>query len=109
MKQILSGMGVSAGKAQGKVCLVLNRNDYSKFKEGDILVTTMTDPTMTLLMCKAAGIITDTGGLTCHAAIVARELGVPCIVAAQKATKLLKNGSEIHLCGDSGNIHLIED
>ncbi len=66
-----------------------------KVKEGDIIVTHMTDPDWVPVMKKAAGIITDRGGRTCHAAIVSRELGIPAIVGTENATKIIKNGQKI--------------
>ena len=67
----------------------------------------MTDPTMVIMMSKADASITDTGGLTCHAAIVSREMGIPCVVATKTATKELKNGQEVFVDGDKGEIYLI--
>ena len=61
-------------------------------KDGDVLVTTMTMPDMVPAMSRAAAIVTDEGGMTCHAAIISRELGTPCIVGTSNATSILKNG-----------------
>lgn len=114
MRVIAKGLGVSKGKVQGKVRIIKHLDDHAKFKQGDILVTRLTDPTMVVLMAKAAGIICDIGSLTSHPSIIARELGIPCIVSAQciktgKAiTEILKDGQEVHMCGSTGEIHLIE-
>jgi len=94
---ILHGLGASPGVAVGKVVKIESVSELDKVKEGDILVTKMTDPNMVPAMKRAAGIITDEGGMTCHAAIVSRELGTPCIVGTNDATKKLNNGDELTL------------
>lgn len=104
-KLILKGLGASSGKAQGEVRIVYNASDSNKFQAGEILVTEMTNPTMVIMMAKAAAIVTDTGGVTCHAAIVSREMGIPCIVATKNATKILKDRQEIVVNGDEGEIY----
>lgn len=109
MKKILSGIAASSGKNQGRVKIVHNYNDTKNFQEGDILIAVMTDPTMVIMMSKAAAIVTDIGGLTCHAAIVSREMGIPCVVATKSATKNLKNGMEIFVDGDKGEIYEVSN
>ncbi len=89
---ILTGLSIGRKIASGKVVIMLAPTDLDAFQEGDILVTQMTDPDWVPIMKKAAAIITDRGGRTCHAAIVARELGVPAVVGTQKGTQILKNG-----------------
>lgn len=102
-KLIFKSTGASSGQARGKVKIV-SKSVSESFEEGEILVTEMTDPTMVVMMGKASAIITDTGGLTCHAAIVSREMGIPCIVATKTATKELKNGQEVLVDGDKGEV-----
>lgn len=85
-KLILKGAGASPGRARGRVRVVPPNNLDVEFKEGEILVTTMTNPSMVFLMAKARAIVTDIGGITSHPAIVSRELGIPCVVATSKAT-----------------------
>src|SRR3989338_11146979 len=92
---ILKGMGASVGQAKGKVCLIFSAKDFDKLSDGDILVTKITDPGMTIIINKCAGIICDVGGMTSHPAIISRELGIPAVVGTQKATATLKNGQEI--------------
>jgi len=65
-----------------------------EFKEGEVLVTKMTDPDWNSIMIKASAIITDEGGKTCHSAIISREMGIPCIVGAKEATKKTENRNE---------------
>ena len=72
------------------------------FNKGDILVTWATNPTMVPLMKKASAVVTDEGAVTCHAAIVSRELGVPCIIGTGFATKILKNGDTIIVDANKG-------
>ena len=106
MKKILKGTIANKGKIEGKVFVIKNRIDIDKFKAGDILVTKMTTPFFVPAMINAAAIITDIGGITCHAAIVSRELGVPCIVGTEKATSILKTGQSIIVDADNGDIYV---
>ncbi|RDV83230.1 phosphoenolpyruvate synthase [Ammonifex thiophilus] len=94
-KVLVQGMGASPGIASGKVVLVKSFDDITRVKEGSVLVTTMTNPDMVPAMKRAAAIVTDEGGRTCHAAIVSRELGIPCIVGTKNATAVLKEGMEV--------------
>ncbi len=95
--QQIKGTVASQGKASGLVAIVNGINDLSKVKEGFILVAVTTHPDYTIAMRKAAAIITNEGGITSHAAIVSRELGIPCIVGTQNATKLLKDGDKVEV------------
>ncbi|HJJ30954.1 MAG TPA: phosphoenolpyruvate synthase [Methanocorpusculum sp.] len=104
-KQILQGYGASPGLVSGKVCIVMDVRETSKVQEGDIMVATMTNPDMVPAMKKVAGIITDEGGMTCHAAIVSRELGTPAVVGTKQATKLLKDGQIVTIDGEKGLIY----
>jgi len=105
MKIFLSGMPASKGKVQGKVKIILDPNDSYKLKEGEILVTIMTNPLFVPAMKKAVAIVTDVGSQLCHAAIVSRELGIPCVVATKKATKVLKDGMEVIVDGSKGKVY----
>lgn len=91
---------------KGKVSKVFNDTDLRKFKEGDILVTPMTTPKYMDIIKKARAIITDEGGVLSHAAIISRELKVPCVVGCKKATKVLKNGDLIEI-NKRGEIKLL--
>jgi len=92
MSVIVKGIPASQGKAKGKVAIVRTQKDFKKVKEGDVLVTKHTDPSMVLIMQRAAAIVTDQGGLTSHAAVVSREMGTPCIVGTKDGTRKLKDG-----------------
>ncbi|MFD1511855.1 phosphoenolpyruvate synthase [Halomarina rubra] len=101
---ILKGLGASPGVASGPVRIVDKLDELDKVGEGDIIVTEMTTPDMVPAMKRAAGIITDEGGMTSHAAIVSRELGVPAVVGTSSATRELEDGQVITLDGDKGTI-----
>ncbi|MBU1110333.1 phosphoenolpyruvate synthase [Patescibacteria group bacterium] len=102
---LLEGIGASPGIAVGKVHKIRSANEIDKIKKGEILVTIMTTPDFVPAMKKAAAIITNEGGATCHAAIVSRELGVPCIVGTEIATQILKTGEIITADGRSGKVY----
>ncbi len=102
---ILEGLSASPGVTFGTVRIVHSISELSKVQTGDILVTEMTNPDMVVSMQKAAAIITDEGGQTCHAAIVSRELGIPAIVGTRKATKVLKEGQIITVDAYSGKVY----
>lgn len=105
---ILSGLSIGAAISAGPVCLIKSAAEIDQFRDGSILVTGMTDPDWVPIMQRAAGIITDHGGRTCHAAIVSRELGVPAIVGTGDATHVLKDGQEVTLScaeGDQGHVY----
>ena len=104
----LEGVTASIGKASGKVKIVYGPSDFVKFNNGDILVTGMTRPDYVPIMKKAAAIITDEGGVTCHAAIVSRELKIPCIIATKIATKVLKDGDVVEVDADNGVVRKLE-
>ncbi|MDO8626887.1 MAG: PEP-utilizing enzyme [Candidatus Diapherotrites archaeon] len=104
----LHGQVASPGFVQGIVKIVNSAEDISKVTEQDILVSTATQPDLLPAMKKAKGIITEQGGLTCHAAIVSRELGVPCIVGVKFATKILKDNDKVELDASHGIIRVIK-
>jgi pyruvate,water dikinase len=107
-QRLLSGLSIGDAIAQGEVCLIKSVQDISQFRKGAILVTEMTDPDWVPIMKRAAGIVTDQGGRTCHAAIVSRELGIPAIVGTGEATQVLKDGQPVTIScaeGDQGFIY----
>ncbi|MGB9911109.1 MAG: phosphoenolpyruvate synthase [Microgenomates group bacterium] len=104
-KPILVGQPASPGIGSGPVIVINSIKEINKVKQGDILVTPMTNPDFVPVMKKVAGIVTDKGGQTSHAAIVSRELGVPCVVGTKNATKILKNGEIITINGTTGEIY----
>ncbi|MEW6748771.1 MAG: phosphoenolpyruvate synthase [Candidatus Micrarchaeota archaeon] len=104
-KILLRGLGASPGMGMGKVKLIKSAKEIKIMEKGDVLVTEMTTPDFVPAMKKASAIVTDTGGMTSHAAIVSRELGVPCIVGTGEATKKLGTGMEVSVDGSHGIIY----
>ncbi len=104
-KVLLNGLGASPGVATGAVRLVSSGKDLDKVKQGDIMVTVMTMPDMVPGMRRAGAIVTDEGGMACHAAIVSRELGCPAVVGTKKATKVLKDGMTVTVDGSKGIVY----
>ncbi len=106
---LIRGLPASPGRTSGKVHVILDVKDIDQFQQGEILVTKMTAPDWVPAMQKAKAIITDEGGMTCHAAIVSRELGVPSIVGTEsfgnKATNALKSGDEITVDAKNGAVY----
>ncbi len=101
---VLKGDPASPGIGSGKVKLIKKASNIDRVKKGDVLVTEMTAPDFVPAMKRASAIVTNLGGLTSHAAIVSRELGIPCVVGTGKATKLLKNGDDVVVDGKTGEI-----
>ena len=105
---LVTGRSVGHRIGSGKVRLVPGIEDLAKVQPGDVLVTDMTDPDWEPVMKRAAAIITNRGGRTCHAAIIARELGVPAIVGCENATQVLSNDDPVTVScaeGDTGNVY----
>lgn len=101
---ILTGEAASPGFASGPAILIKNQTEINRVKDGQILVITMTTPDFVPAMKKVAGIITDKGGQTSHAAIVSRELGTPCVVGTKTATKDIKEGDIVTIDGSTGRV-----
>ena len=100
----LKGMIAHPGKVTGKVRLIITEHQVENLKQGEILVSSMTNPDMVTAMKKAGAIVTDEGGITCHAAIVARELGKPCIIGTKVATKVFKGGDMVEVDATVGTV-----
>lgn len=103
---ILTGSGASPGIGTGMVKILKSPKEIEKIKKGDVLVAPMTSPDYVPAMKKSSAIITNEGGQTSHAAIVSRELGIPCVVGTKEATKLLKDGEIVTVNGESGQIFM---
>lgn len=108
-KVLLEGIGVGKKIGFGKVNIIKDAKNIIQFKKGEVLVTEMTDPDWEPIMKIASAIVTDKGGRTSHAAIVSRELGIPCIVGSEKATKVLKKGVEVTVDCASSDIGRVYD
>jgi phosphoenolpyruvate synthase/pyruvate phosphate dikinase len=107
-KDHLKGMSASQGKVIGKVKIIKDRTQLHRLEEGDILITKLTTPDFVMAMGKAAAIVTDIGGLTSHAAIVSRELAIPCVVGTETATKTFKDGDLIEVDATNGIVRKIQ-
>lgn len=102
--RMLQGKGSGSGVAQGRVRLVANLADAERLETGEVLVATMTNVNYLSAMARAAAIVTDEGGITCHAAIVARELKKPCVTGVKVATQVLHAGEEVRVDGERGSV-----
>lgn len=103
---LLRGLGAAPGIGSGPVRVITSLADAGRLGEGDVLVTHMTSPDWVPLMRKAAAIVTDSGGMTCHAAIVSRELGVPCVVGTGEATRQLRDAEIVTVDATRGVVVL---
>ncbi|MFC4987256.1 phosphoenolpyruvate synthase [Saliphagus infecundisoli] len=101
---LVDGLGSSPGTASGAARIVTKLDELDKVGEGDVIVTEMTTPDMVPAMKRASGIVTDEGGMTSHAAIVSRELGVPAVVGTTNASRVLEDGQAITIDGEKGTV-----
>ena len=107
-ERLLTGVSIGEGVAAGKACRIKSAEQISEFEDDAILVTEMTDPDWVPIMKRAAGIVTEHGGRTCHAAIVSRELGIPAVVGTGDATDKIDTGRKITLScaeGEEGYVY----
>lgn len=104
----LKGMNAYPGKVTAKVRIIWKKEEIPKLKKGEIIVSEMTSPEFLPGIKRAAAIITDEGGITCHAAIVAREIKRPCIVGTKIATKVLKDGDLVEVDANNGIVKIIK-
>ncbi len=105
MKSLVKGIIASKGIAEGTCVVVNSLDDFAKVSEGQILVVKNTDPSFVILFSKVSGIITEIGGMCSHAAIVSREMGLPCIVGTGNAREILKDGMKIVLNANEGMVY----
>lgn len=108
MKLIAKGLGASTGTVTGCVRVLSSPDELDQLETGEVLVVQHSSPAWSLGMLRAGAIISEYGGIICHAAIVAREMGVPCVVAVEHATKLLANGMFVRVDGEVGAIYEVE-
>lgn len=106
--KILIGDCASPGRSRGRVTIVNVVEDMKNMNEGDVLVSIATSPDLVPAIKKASAIITDVGGITCHAAIISRELSIPCVVGTKIATKVLSNGDVVDVDAPHGKIIIIK-
>jgi pyruvate,water dikinase len=103
-KVLVTGLGASPAVASGKVRVLRSPEQRAQLLDGEVLVAPMTSPDWVPTMRRASAVVTDSGGMTCHAAIVSRELGIPCIVGARTATQVLRNGEVVTVDGRRGQV-----
>lgn len=103
----LKGISTNKGRVQGRVSIISGGNEFHKFKDGDILVTSMTSVDFVPLMFRAKAFVTDEGGITSHAAIVSREMDKPCVIGTKIATKIFKDGDLVEVNADKGIVRKI--
>ena len=101
---LLQGLAASSGRAAGAVRILASADEGDQLIDGEVLVAHMTSPDWVPIMRRASALVTDGGGMTCHAAIVSRELGVPCVVGARTATTVLRNGEIVTVDGAQGTV-----
>lgn len=102
---LVSGLGAAPGRASGAVRVLRGPEEGDKLQPGEILVAAMTSPDWVPFLRRAGGLVTDGGGMTCHAAIVSRELRIPCVVGTRSATKVLRDGERVTLDGKEGKVY----
>jgi len=105
-RKVLGGIGCSCFKTTGTARVIHSLAETDRLREGDILITQFTDTGWTSKFALLGGIVTEYGGILCHAAIVSREYGIPCVVCAENATKLIKDGETITINGETGEIKI---
>ena len=105
----VTGTSSSPGIASGIIRVVGSIRELPKVKDNEILVTSNTDPGWTPVFSKIAGLITETGGILSHGAVVSREYGIPAVTAVSNATKIFKNGQKVKIDGNEGVIYLVGD
>lgn len=105
-KGALAGVPVSSGIIEGRARVILRIED-ANIEEGDILVTTFTDPSWTPVFVSIKGLVTEVGGMMTHGAVVAREYGLPAVASVENATKLIKDGQRIRINGTEGYVEIL--
>jgi len=108
-EEIIKGTPASPGKARGLVKVLKDASEVDKLSQGEILVTPMTTPDFIMAIHKAAAIVTDEGGVLCHAAIISREFGIPCIIGTRIATKVLKDGDYVEVDAGEGMVKRLNE
>jgi len=107
LTRIIAGQSIVGGKVRGMVRKIVNKNNLSSIKKGEVLVTPMTSPDFVPYLKKISAIVTDYGGVLCHAAIAAREFNIPCIVGTDNATRAFNNGDIVEVNATKGIVKKI--
>ena len=106
-ESVLTGLAVNTGVYEGPARLVESSEDFGRIRQGDVLVTKMTSPYFNVVLPMLGAIVTDRGGQLCHAAIVAREYGIPGIVGTRDATSTIPDGAQVRVDGTTGEVHVL--
>ncbi|HLZ60600.1 MAG TPA: PEP-utilizing enzyme [Ktedonosporobacter sp.] len=109
MDALASGLGASSGHHIGRIRLIAHPHELDQLQTGEVLVVRRSNPAWTVGMLKAGALISESGGIISHTAIVAREMGVPCIVGVQNATSLLVTGMRVDVDAEQGKIYRLEE
>ncbi len=107
--KIIKGVTANKGIVRGTARVVMDSANVKEFNEGDILVTSMTRPEFIYLMKKASAVVTNEGSITCHAAIISRELNIPCVIGTKNATLVIKDGDNVEVDANAGIIKIINN
>ncbi len=106
IRKAIVGLPVSSGVVEGQARVIFNMED-ADLEDGDILVTSFTDPSWTPLFLSIRGLVTEVGGLMTHGAVIAREYGLPAVVGVEDAIKLIRNGQQIRVNGTEGSVEIL--
>ena len=104
---LIEGVIANPGRAKGPARVILRQPDIATMQRGEVLVTTMTTPSLMFAVERAVAIVTDEGGMLCHAAIISRELNIPCIIATERATRLIHTGQIIDVNANEGLVRML--
>ncbi len=104
---VARGNSAFGGVFEGRARLILGPDDFDRIEEGDVLITTSTSPAFNVVLPLVGGIVTDHGGVLSHAAIVAREFGIPAVVACGNATTTIPDGAKVRIDGDAGEVTVL--
>ncbi|HVQ22122.1 MAG TPA: PEP-utilizing enzyme, partial [Candidatus Saccharimonadia bacterium] len=107
--RLITGIGASPGILEGIARVVRTVDEFDEVREGDILVCQMTNPAWVVLFTKIAGLVTDTGGLTSHPAVLSREFGIPAVIGTSVATQRIATGDRIRIDGTAGQVEILRD
>ena len=105
----LIGAASSPGSYKGRVRVIMDVRDLGQVEKGEILVTSNTDPGWTVVFSKLGGLITETGGILCHGAVISREYRIPAVTAVKSATTILKTGDMVSVNGSKGEVTILEE
>jgi len=101
------GLGASKGIFEGRVKIVKNTSDFSKVESGDVVVVYSSSPAWTIPMLKSGALISEVGGIICHTAIVAREMGIPCVVGVPNVINEVNDNDKVKVDGEAGEIYVL--